>query len=296
MTEVIDRKVKEAKDTKETKEAKDPFGAEKVAQNLKSVKHVIIVMSGKGGVGKSTVAANLASYLSECGNKVGLLDADIHGPTIPKMFGIEKERPMMGDSGKMMPSLVQPNLGVVSLGLLLNDVDSPVIWRGPVKMGAIRQFLEDVEWGERDYLIIDLPPGTGDEPLTIAQLLPKADGVVIVTTPQDVALVSVRKSIKFAGALKLPVIGIIENMSGFQCPHCGKDVGMFRGGGAAKAASDFNISLLGTIPIDPVISYDADDGKSFIRDENCRATSAAFKVIADGIMNAVGEKAGCDGK
>ncbi len=231
-----------------------------VKKNLEKVKHKIVVLSGKGGVGKSTISSNLAMYLAKKGYKTGILDSDIHGPSIPKIMGVEDEK------GIMKNNLIQPiktneGLKIMSMGYLLPGKDSPVIWRGPMKMGAIRQLLGQVDWGELDYLIIDLPPGTGDEPLSIAQLLPDVDGVIIVTTPQDVALVSVRKSINFVKKLKLNVIGIVENMSGFTCPHCGKKVDIFKTGGGKKAAEDFKIPFLGSIPLDPDIVEIGDSAK-----------------------------------
>lgn len=231
----------------------------KLARNLQHVKHKILVMSGKGGVGKSTVATNLAFALSMQGSDVGLLDCDIHGPTIPKMLGIEDMRPSAPASG-MEPVIVSSHLKVMSIGFLLPDSDTPVIWRGSVKMGVIRMLLEEMRWGDLDYLIVDLPPGTGDEPLSTAQLIPNIDGAVIVTTPQDVALLSVRKSIGFAKALNLPVIGIIENMSGFTCPHCSHKIDLFKSGGGLKAALDMDIPFLGKIPFDPEILECGDSG------------------------------------
>ena len=269
----------------------DPFGAKSVAENLKGVKHVIIVMSGKGGVGKSTVAANLGFYLSWSGNEVGLLDADIHGPTIPQMFGAGSTQLEMSPSGKMVPAEVTPHLKVISMGFLLRSQDAPVVWRGPVKMGAIKQFLGEVDWGELDYLIIDLPPGTGDEPLSIAQLLPKADGIIIVTTPQEVALLSVRKSINFASVLNIPVLGMIENMAGFSCPHCNKEIELFRRGAAEKAASDFKVKMLGSIPVDPKIAADADKGMPFVLSENGSASANAFREIVDKLKSQLDKKA-----
>ncbi|WP_407282884.1 Mrp/NBP35 family ATP-binding protein [Methanolobus sp. WCC1] len=232
----------------------------KLVRNMRAIKKKIMVMSGKGGVGKSTVAANLAARLAERGSKVGLLDADIHGPSIPKMFGIEDTRPEVDENG-IVPISVTENLVVMSVALLLEDKDAPVIWRGPAKMAAIKQFLEDVSWGNLDYLIVDLPPGTGDEPLSIAQLIEKMEGAVVVTTPQDVALVSVRKSIKFAEILKVPVIGIVENMAGIICPHCDEKIDIFGRGGVEKAAKDFNVSVLGELPMDPKIAEIEDSGK-----------------------------------
>ena len=232
----------------------------KLVRNMRAIKKKIMVMSGKGGVGKSTVAANLAARLAERGSRVGLLDADIHGPSIPKMFGIEDVRPEVDENG-IVPISVTENLVVMSVALLLEDKDAPVIWRGPAKMAAIKQFLEDVSWGNLDYLIVDLPPGTGDEPLSIAQLIEKMEGAVVVTTPQDVALVSVRKSIKFAEILKVPVIGIVENMAGIICPHCEEKIDIFGRGGVEKAAKDFNVNVLGELPMDPKIAEIEDSGK-----------------------------------
>ncbi|MEW5748630.1 MAG: Mrp/NBP35 family ATP-binding protein [Candidatus Thermoplasmatota archaeon] len=255
------------------------------AENLKGVKHKIIVMSGKGGVGKSTVAVNLAAALAKRGKRVGLLDADMHGPSVPKLLGLPNLPLSVDAKGKIVPYHVPPSIKVVSIAFLLSDRDSPVIWRGPVKMGAIKQFLEEVEWGELDYLLVDLPPGTGDEPLSTAQLVPSPDGAVIVTTPQDVALLSVRKSINFAKAVGLRPIGLVENMYGLKCPHCGKDIPLFEDGGVAKATKDLSIPLLGKLPLSPEIARSGDDGKPFAAgsDDDARA----FDEITSKIMKAV---------
>ncbi len=256
-----------------------------VGKNLEKVKHKIVVLSGKGGVGKSTISSNLALYLSKKGYKTGILDSDIHGPSIPKIMGLEDER------GVMKNNLIQPiktseGLKIMSMGYLLPDKDSPVIWRGPMKMGAIRQLLGQVDWGELDYLIIDLPPGTGDEPLSIAQLLPDVDGVIIVTTPQDVALVSVRKSINFVRKLNLNVIGIVENMSGFTCPHCGKKVDIFKTGGGKKASEDFKIPYLGSIPLDPDI-VEIGDSKEKIDIKN-KSTEKSYMDFVENVERIIG--------
>lgn len=255
----------------------------KLIANMRAIKNKIMVMSGKGGVGKSTVAANLAAQLALKGFKVGLLDSDIHGPSIPKMFGIEDTRPEVDEKG-IVPVPVTENLKVMSIALLLEDKDSPVIWRGPAKMAAIKQFLEDVSWGKLDYLIVDLPPGTGDEPLSIAQLIEKIDGAVVVTTPQDMALVSVRKSITFAHMLKVPVIGIVENMSGIICPHCDKKIDIFGKGGVEKAAKDFNVSVLAALPIDPTIAEIEDSGLVHTLDANATEWSREFTKIVDSVI------------
>jgi ATP-binding protein involved in chromosome partitioning len=251
------------------------------AKNLEEIKHRLVVMSGKGGVGKSTVASNLALALSLQGYKVGLLDADIHGPSIPKMLGIEDRKITGGDDG-LSPVLALPNLKVTSIGFLLRDQDSPVIWRGPLKMRALQQFLEEVSWGELDFLIVDLPPGTGDEPLSIAQLMPESDAI-IVTTPQNVALLSVRKSINFAKTLKMQVVGIIENMSGLVCPHCGRKIDLFKTGGGEKAARDFLIPFLGKIPIDPKIVEEGDNGAPFVLSQKDSPAAKAFDEIVQKI-------------
>lgn len=231
----------------------------KIIVNLRRIKRKIMIMSGKGGVGKSTVSANLAAGLALRGYRVGLLDCDIHGPTIPTIFGLESQRPDVNEEG-ILPIQVLPNLSVMSVGFLLEDKDSPIIWRGPAKMGAIKQFLEEVNWGALDFLIIDLPPGTGDEPLSVAQLIPDCDGSVLVTTPQDVALISVRKSIKFSEKLKVPIIGLVDNMHGLICPHCGKLIEVFGTGGVEKASKDFNIPVLARLPIEPKVAEMEDKG------------------------------------
>jgi len=254
----------------------------KLIKNMRAIKNKIMVMSGKGGVGKSTVAANLAARLAERGHKVGLLDSDIHGPSIPKMFGIEDQKPTVDENG-LVPIAVTENLFVMSVGLLLPDKDAPVIWRGPAKMGAIKQLLEEVSWGKLDYLIIDLPPGTGDETLSIAQLIETVDGAVVVTTPQDVAIVSVRKSIKFAEVLEVPVIGLVENMSGIICPHCDEKIELFNKGGVEQAASDFNIKILGELPLDPKLAEIEDSGRVHSEMNNDMEWSKNFSDIVDNV-------------
>jgi ATP-binding protein involved in chromosome partitioning len=257
------------------------------AKNLEGIKHRLVVMSGKGGVGKSTVASNLAIALSLKGYEVGLLDVDIHGPSIPKMLGLGG-RKITGEDDGLLPVFAMPNLIVMSIGFLLREDDAPVIWRGPLKMGAIRQFLEEVKWGDLDYLIVDLPPGTGDEPLSIAQLMPQSD-VIIVTTPQEVALLSVRKSINFAKTLKMKIVGIVENMSGLACPHCGKKINLFKTGGGEKAALDFSIPFLGQIPIDPKVVEEGDKGIPFILSQDDSTVVKAFNQIVEKIEKQYGE-------
>jgi ATP-binding protein involved in chromosome partitioning len=244
-------------------------------------RHKLIVLSGKGGVGKSTVSANISVILANRGYKVGLLDCDLHGPSIPKILGIEGKR-LMGENDRILP-FEMGNLRVVSLGLMLESRDSPVIWRGPMKMKAIQQLLHQTEWGSLDYFIVDLPPGTGDEPLSIVQLLKNVNGAIIVTTPQDVALESVRKSIAFARTLNVPILGIIENMSGFRCPHCGKVSYIFKQGGGERLAEEMGIRFLGRIPIDTRVVEEEDEGK-VPKESECLKL---FEEVVDKIENAL---------
>jgi len=250
-----------------------------IRDRMSQIKHKILVLSGKGGVGKSTVAANLAVALSLAGKSVGLLDIDIHGPSIPKILNLEDKKLMtFGDA--IMPVPVSANLVVMSIGFMLKGRDNPVIWRGPMKYQMIKQFLKDVEWGQLDYLIIDSPPGTGDEPLSVIQLLEKPDGAVIVTTPQQLALSDVRKGVSFCRSLNLPVIGVIENMSGFVCPKCGEKTDIFKSGGGENMALEMNIPFLGRIPIDPQIVHACDSGEPYIQQySKSQATQSFNKAI-----------------
>ena len=262
---------------------------EKIARSLGKIKHKIIVLSGKGGVGKSTVSVNLAFALSEKKYNVGLMDCDIHGPSIPKILGVENKRPTLLPNG-FSPITITSSLKVMSIGFLLSDADSPVIWRGPMKMGAIKQFIGDVDWGNLDYLIIDLPPGTGDEPLSIAQLIPQSDGAVIVTTPQELALVSVRKSINFVKKMNIPIIGIVENMSGFKCPHCHKEIDIFKTGGGLQASKDLQVPFLGKVPLDPEIVQTGDSGEPFLIKKASSDAAKAFMGIVEKIENIVNQR------
>lgn len=224
------------------------------------VKHVILVLSGKGGVGKSTVAVNLAYALSTHGYNTGLLDLDLHGPTVPKMLGIENFRLQTMDN-KIEPVRVTGTLAAVSMAFLLPDTSTPVIWRGPMKMSAISQFLSDVNWGSLDFLVVDLPPGTGDEALTIAQLAPNLRGAVIVTTPQEVATLETSKAVRFVEKLGIPVIGVVENMSGMVCPHCQTEIDVFGKGGGKRMAEDLGVPYLGSIPLDITMREAGDVGR-----------------------------------
>ena len=267
--------------------ALDPKKA-KIMAALKDIKHVIIIASGKGGVGKTTVAINIAVSLAKRGYTVGILDADITGPNVPKMLGLEGQRPDYNEElKKIIPIKSEDGVKVISMEFLLEKSDDAVIWRGPLKMGAINQFIADVKWDHLDYLIIDLPPGTSDEPLSIAQLIPRADGVVIVTTPQEVALLDVKKSINFVKKVGLSVIGIVENMSGFLCPHCNQEVNIFSKGGGKNAAKELNLPFLGAIPLDPGIVPLADAGKPIVSSD--LKSNAAFEIVIDNILKEIKE-------
>ena len=255
----------------------------RLKKSLAKIKHKIVVMSGKGGVGKSTVTVNLATALAMRGFEVGILDADIHGPNIPKMLNIEHED-VISDEDGLMPVLVPPHMKVMSMAFLLQDPDTPVVWRGPIKMGALRQFVAEVKWGDLDFLIVDLPPGTGDEPLTIAQLLEDADGAIIVTTPQDVALLDSRKSVTFAQALKMPILGIVENMSGLVCPHCHNTIDLFKTGGGERAAQQMGVPFLGRIPLDPNVVLGGDDGSPIVLQDKSNPASKAFDEMTDKVL------------
>ena len=259
----------------------------KLRDTLARIKHVIIVISGKGGVGKSTVSSNLAMSLAMKGYQTGLMDIDITGPNIPKMFGIEDEQLMANEKRQLIPIIVPPSLKVMSMAFLLPNKDVPVMWRGPVKMSAVQQFIEDVNWGDLDYLVIDMPPGTGDEALSIVQLIPKADGMVVVTTPQDVALLDSRKSVGFAAETKIPIIGIIENMSGFVCPHCGEVTDIFKSGGGEATAKEMNIQFLGRVPIEPSVVDSGDAGMPVVLKYPDSASAKAFNEIIDKVIKTV---------
>ncbi|AEH60159.1 ATPase-like, ParA/MinD [Methanosalsum zhilinae DSM 4017] len=251
-----------------------------IADNLKNVKHRIIVMSGKGGVGKSTVATHLASSLAHRGFQVGLLDGDIHGPSVPKMYGINAAA--TGEKRKGLdPFKVTDNLKIMSIELLVNSNDTPVIWRGPVKIRVIRQFLQDVKWGSLDFLIVDLPPGTGDEALTIAKFMPECDGVIIVTTPQEVALNSVIKSINFARSLKLPVLGLVENMSSATCNICHNRIDLFSSGAVVDTCKKYNIPLIARLPLENEISRNADKGSVSSYAQKTSQWTECFRNIVD---------------
>ncbi len=249
----------------------------RMAERMRNIKHKIIVMSGKGGVGKSSLAANLAVALA-ADSKVGLLDADVTGPDIPKLMGVEDAHIISGDQG-IEPAVGPNGVKVISMAQLLVGRDTPVIWRGPLKIKAIKQMMIDVNWGDLDFMVIDLPPGTSDEPLSIAQEIPEADGAVVVTTPQEISLLDVRKSIAFAQAVRLPILGVVENMSGLVCPHCGKTVDVFKRGGGEAAAKELGLPFLGRIPLDPRIVIGGDEGRPFVIEHPDSPAAKAFYGI-----------------
>ncbi|MFH0975173.1 MAG: Mrp/NBP35 family ATP-binding protein [Spirochaetota bacterium] len=243
----------------QNKQAED---TEALRKNMARIANKIIVLSGKGGVGKSTVAVNLAASLAEKKFRTGLLDIDMHGPSVPKLLGLENKTLQIANE-KIQPVSYNEYLKVMSIGFMLQSSDDAVIWRGPVKHSLIQQFLKDVEWGDLDYLIIDSPPGTGDEPLSISRFIEEPRSAIIVTTPQDVALSDVRKSVTFCKKINLPILGVVENMSGFTCPHCGKTTDIFKTGGGLQMATSMGIPYLGSIPIEAQITKNGDSGEPF---------------------------------
>lgn len=237
---------------------------DQLKEQLKKIKNTIVVLSGKGGVGKSTVAVNTAMNLSLKGFKVGLLDVDVHGPSIPTLLGLEGKK-LESNGQLLLPIEYSENLKVVSTGFMIDNPTNPIIWRGPMKMGFIKQMISEVLWEELDYLIVDCPPGTGDEPLSIIQTLGDVTGAIIVTTPQKLAVVDVKKSINFCKKLNTPILGVIENMSGFICPKCGERVEIFKSGGGEAMAKEMDVPFLGKIPLEADIVAAGDLGKPFVK-------------------------------
>jgi len=267
----------------ERQQAKAAEQDEQIQKFLAGIETKLLVMSGKGGVGKSTVAVNLAVTLAEMGHSVGLMDVDFHGPNTLKMLGLEGEK-MVTDDQKLVPLTYTDGLQVVSISSLLEDSDTAVIWRGPLKIGVIKQFITDVRWQPCDILIVDSPPGTGDEPLTVAQTIKDAKGV-IVTTPQEVSILDVRKSITFCRQVQMHIAGIIENMSGFTCPHCGGHIDIYSSGGGEKAAKELNVPFLGTLPFDPAIVLAGDSGKPVPLQNPDGIAGKAFKKIVEKLLH-----------
>jgi len=251
---------------------------------MSKIKHKVAVISGKGGVGKSTVTVNLATAFAKTGHVVGVLDADIHGPSVPRLLGLTGQQMKVGPPGAF-PVPGPMGMKVVSIDFFLPEERTPTIWRGPLKMRAIRQFLTDIVWGDLDVLFIDLPPGTGDEALSIAQLLPEIDGVVIVTMPSELSRAVVKKAITFAERMGMPIIGIVENMSGFVCPNCGERTEIFQSGGGKKMAEETGVPFLGGIPIDPKIGVASDKGSPFVIENPDSPATKAFLEIVGKVEN-----------
>jgi Mrp family chromosome partitioning ATPase len=264
----------------------EPDPDEAARRSLKKIKNKFIVMSGKGGVGKTSVSVNIAIALANRGFKVGLMDVDVHGPDIPRMLGL-KGMVTSNDNRKILPMHFSENLSAISIESLMPNKDDAIIWRGPVKHSAIRQFIGDVDWGNLDYMIIDAPPGTGDEPLTVAQLIKDARAI-IVTTPQEVALADVRKSIHFCQTVKMEIFGLVENMSGYTCPHCGKAIDLFGSGGGEYTATAAAVGFLGRIPFDPEMVKCSDAGVSYQNRYTDSSITRSFGEIADRIVKRCG--------
>ncbi|HOO90481.1 MAG TPA: iron-sulfur cluster carrier protein MrpORP [Syntrophales bacterium] len=267
----------------ENKRIKEAQEQQALDNRLSRIRHKIMVLSGKGGVGKSTVAANIAVSLAMEGNKVGLLDTDFHGPSIPTLLNLEGRRPSSNGT-EILPVEFSDGLKVMSIGFLIPNQDDAVIWRGPMKMGVIKQLITEVNWGDLDYMIIDFPPGTGDEPLSVAQLIPGADGAVIVTTPQNLSLNDVRKCINFCRQVNVPVLGVVENMSGLVCPHCNGVIDIFKAGGGKAMADQMDVPFLGRIPIDPQIVEASDNGTPFVYLHGETEAAKAFAQVVQPLL------------
>ena len=265
---------------KDEKDVRAGRECDQKVDRMARVKHKIIIASGKGGVGKSTVTVNLARALQMKGLKVGVLDADITGPDIAKLLGIEDARLMQGPDG--IEPAEADGIRAASMAFLLSSRDSPVVWRGPMKMAAIKQFIQDVDWGDLDFLLIDLPPGTSDEPLSVVQLIPELAGAIIVTTPQEVALLDSRKAVNMVRAMKIPVLGIVENMSGLICPHRGESISIFGAGGGERMAQEMDERFLGAVPMDPSVCALGDSGKTFVQSQASAASS--FNQIVERLL------------
>lgn len=250
-----------------------------IKTSLGKIKNKILVMSGKGGVGKSTVSVNLALGLANAGYQVGLMDVDLHGPDVVRMLDLKGTIEPPASKNALVPPLkYNDNLKVVSLEYMMRDRDEAIIWRGPLKIQAIRQFVSDMDWGELDYLIIDAPPGTGDEPLSVAQTVSNVKAIV-VTTPQKVALADVRKSINFCKTVEVEITGVIENMSGFVCPHCNETVDIFKSGGGEELARELDLPFLGKIPMDPKVVMAGDDGTPYLSSDADSPATKAFREV-----------------
>ncbi|NPV63237.1 MAG: Mrp/NBP35 family ATP-binding protein [Methanotrichaceae archaeon] len=269
--------------TKKTSCKEKDKGEACIFERMGKIRHKLIIASGKGGVGKSTVTVNLARALILKGYRVGILDADITGPNIPKLLGIEGARLRKG-AGGIEPADAN-GIKVVSMALILSSSDSAVVWRGPMKMAAIKQFLQEVNWGDLDFLLVDLPPGTSDEPLSVVQLIPDLTGAVIVTTPQEVSLLDSRKAVNMVKNMKVSVLGVVENMGSFYCPHCGKAIAIFSTGGGARMAEEMGVPFLGSIPMDPDISSMGDAGITFA--DSSSPAGRCFQEIVERLLQSI---------
>ncbi|MCP4666787.1 MAG: Mrp/NBP35 family ATP-binding protein [Deltaproteobacteria bacterium] len=256
-----------------------------IKERLKHIKNKILVMSGKGGVGKSSVAAYLSVFLAKKGFTVGLMDVDLHGPSIPRLLGLKEGIQLSTQAGKAMPVNFLPNLKVISIESLMGEnKDAATIWRGPLKIGVIRQFISDIEWPDLDYLIIDSPPGTGDEPLTVAQTVPDARAL-IVTTPQEISLADVRKSINFCRQVNMTILGLVENMSGLTCPHCGKNIDLFKTNGGQLVAKKENLRLMASLPIEPEVVRQGDAGRLQVLENDQLPYTQEFNKMVEQIVS-----------
>ncbi|MEZ5126835.1 MAG: Mrp/NBP35 family ATP-binding protein [Thermoleophilia bacterium] len=269
--------------------AEQPSGEELIQRRFEHIGRTIAVLSGKGGVGKSTVAVNLAVALARRGLRVGILDADLHGPSVPQLLGCESAHIVPGAEG-MLPVSAGQGIAVMSIKYFLRSDDDAVIWRGPLKYSSIMRLLGETEWGELDYLIIDLPPGTGDEPLSVLQLVPDVYGALVITTPQDVALADVRRSINFCRQLSVPVLGIVENMSYLVCPHCGSSVTAFPGPGGERLAREMNVPLVARIPLDPRIGEGGDSGNPFVLSGTDLPAAQAFSDVVVAVVGGTADE------
>jgi ATP-binding protein involved in chromosome partitioning len=258
-----------------------------IAENMKGIKHKIVVLSGKGGVGKTTVATNLAMSFAKRGKSTGILDVDIYGPNVPKLLGLEGQHPEVVDE-TLQPVPGPLDTKVMSMGFLLRKNDDAVAWRGPLVGKAISQFLSDVNWGELDVIVVDLPPGTGDEILSILQLIPDVDGVVIVSTPQEVAVLDARRAIQLVEKMGVPILGLVENMSEFVCPKCGESYKIFGEGAAKKASEEYMIDHLGTLPLDPRVITLSDEGTPFVIEDPDSKVAKAFSELVDKLASKIG--------
>jgi Mrp family chromosome partitioning ATPase len=273
----------------ENRKAQMELQQREIKERLQHIKNKFLVMSGKGGVGKSSVAAYLAVALAKRGYMVGLMDVDLHGPSIPRLLGLKGSIRPGGHEGKMLPVQYLPNMDVISIETLTRDKDAATIWRGPLKGGVIRQFIADIEWGDLDYLIIDSPPGTGDELLTVAQTISDAMAL-IVTTPQELSLADVRKSINFCRQVHMKILGLVENMSGLRCPYCGKTIDVFKTHGGVRTAAKENLRLLATLPFEPEVVKEGDAGDiSLLYNDELPITQEFDKMVDEILKLTEGE-------